>query len=90
RHDPDVVLIGAIYAARERDPDGSLSGLVHTLVARIAAHHPAASYGGTIDEAIEVLMVLLQPGDVLLTLGAGDSNLVGADVLRRLTIMEQI
>ncbi|NJK79304.1 MAG: UDP-N-acetylmuramate--L-alanine ligase [Chloroflexaceae bacterium] len=88
--DADVVLIGAIYAARERDPDGSLSGLVHTLVARIAAHHPAASYGGTIDEAIEVLMVLLQPGDVLLTLGAGDSNLVGADVLRRLTIMEQI
>jgi UDP-N-acetylmuramate--alanine ligase len=82
--DADVVLIGAIYAARERDEDGSRAALVHRIVEGIAATHSEVSYAGPVSEAAAAACRMVQPGDVLLTMGAGDGNQVGEVVLHYL------
>jgi UDP-N-acetylmuramate--alanine ligase len=79
--DADAVRIGDIYAARETDPLGIHSGV---LAERI--EHPDVSAVGGLDRAATELLSVLQPGDVLLTLGAGDSNRVGEMVLNQLRI----
>lgn len=73
----DHVLITDIYAAREHDTLG-ISALD---VVRRLAHHPDARYAGDLDAAARLLLAQLRPGDVLITLGAGDSDRVGRQVL---------
>jgi UDP-N-acetylmuramate--alanine ligase len=75
----DVVRIGAIYAAREHD---TLGMSAEALAARVRAPDVQAVGDGA--AAAAALLALLRPGDVLLTLGAGDSDQVGAAVLRQL------
>jgi len=75
----DHVLISAIYAAREKE-DASITG--RDLVQRM--HHPDVRYVATLQEASAFLQAALQPGDVLLTLGAGNGDWVGESVLRAL------
>jgi len=79
--DAHHVLVMDIYAARERDTLG-----VHAsqLAEGISQTHPDARYVGGLDDAVKVLLERLQPGDVLLTLGAGDGHLVGERVLAAL------
>jgi UDP-N-acetylmuramate--alanine ligase len=77
--DADVVRVGDIYAAREHDTLGVDSA---TLAARI--RHRDVRPAGDLRRATEELRVLLRPGDVLLTLGAGDGYLVGEALLRGL------
>ena len=79
--DADVVLVGEIYGARERD-EGDISA--ELLASRIAQHHPAARAVGNLNTATEALRGLLRRGDVLLTMGAGDGNQVGDRVLNAL------
>jgi len=71
------VLITDIYAAREHDP-GDISALD---VVRTLDRHPDARYVGDLDAATRLLLAELAPGDVLLTLGAGDGDQVGRQVL---------
>jgi UDP-N-acetylmuramate--alanine ligase len=78
----DVVLIGAIYAARETDPDGE--ALARHLAQEIARRHPAVKYVGELDQARLVTLRMLRPGDVLLTMGAGDGYRLGEDVVSHL------
>jgi UDP-N-acetylmuramate--alanine ligase len=75
----DIVLIGEIYAAREQDTLGMDSA---TLASRIA-HSNVHAIGG-MKHAVAELLDLLKPGDVLLTLGAGDGFKVGERVLEEL------
>jgi UDP-N-acetylmuramate--alanine ligase len=75
----DHVLIAEIYAARETN-DLGLSA--RDLVQRI--NHRDVHFAGTLQQASEYLGASLKPGDVLLTLGAGDGYLVGETVLRML------
>ncbi|HYF62675.1 MAG TPA: cyanophycin synthetase, partial [Herpetosiphonaceae bacterium] len=74
--DADVVRIGAVYGAREAaagpDPTGAIVA---------AMDHPAAAAAGDLDGAYAELRSLLRPGDVLLTLGAGDGVTVGERLL---------
>jgi len=77
--DADVVAIGDIYAAREHDTLGIDSAL---LARRI--EHPNVRAVGSIGRATTELGELLRPGDVLLTLGAGDGYKVGEAVLEAL------
>jgi len=70
--DADRVLVLDIYAARAREVE-SLDA--RTLVQ--AMQHDQARYIRSIDAAVELLAQELCPGDVLLTLGAGDGYLVG-------------
>lgn len=76
--DADLVLVGDIYAAREQ---GDAAALAQRLTAHIAAVHPAVQYVGNVAAAVQATLKLLQPGDLLLTLGAGDGYRVGEAVL---------
>ncbi|MCS6845408.1 MAG: UDP-N-acetylmuramate--L-alanine ligase [Caldilineales bacterium] len=76
----DHVLITAIYAAREHDP---LDISAQDLAAGLASH-PDARYVGDLDAAVAVLSAEAQPGDVVLTLGAGDVTQAGDRLLAAL------
>jgi UDP-N-acetylmuramate--alanine ligase len=73
------VRIGEIYAARETDTLGIDAA---ALAERV--EHPDVRAVGDLDQAAQALLDLLQPGDVLLTLGAGDGHTVGERVLSML------
>lgn len=76
----DHVLIADIYAAREHDTMGVSS---QNLADKLSSH-PDARYVGSLSSAVALLLAELQPGDVLLTLGAGDGYTVGEKVLAEL------
>jgi UDP-N-acetylmuramate--alanine ligase len=75
--DADHVILVDIFPAREVD-DGS----VHSsdIIARM--RHPDAHYIGNLVDAANSLVGRLRPGDVLITLGAGDGYRVGEMVLQ--------
>ncbi len=62
---PDIVILAEIYAARERNSIGISS---RDLQYRL----PGSLYCATLPEVTAVLRELAQPGDVILTVGAGD------------------
>jgi len=72
----DHVIITDIYAAREFDTLG-----VHARDIIAQMKHPDALYIGSLEEAARYLARVLQPEDVLFTLGAGDVWQVGEWVL---------
>lgn len=73
--DADVVLVTEIYAARERDTLGMSS---RAIVERMQEN---ARYVETLAEAETTLRKELRAGDVLLTLGAGNVNQVGLNLI---------
>ena len=75
----DHVIVLPIYAARETDTLGASSAGVVA-----AMEHPDARCARSLDEAVVWLGTELQPGDVVLTLGAGDGYRVGEWVLEAL------
>jgi len=77
----DVLLVGDIYRSRERSED--FPGIDAAFVVQ-HVRHEAAEASGDLQASTERVLALLQPGDVLLTLGAGDGNKVGEWVLERL------
>jgi UDP-N-acetylmuramate--alanine ligase len=92
----DHVLVTSIYAARERNTLGvSGSDVVARMVSPVSAsghavsqrpngdivRHPDARYVPSLDSAVAVLLERVRPGDVVMTLGAGDGYLVGERVL---------
>ena len=78
-HDADELVVTEIYAAREKDTLGVSSA---DLVSRVK--QPAASLIPSLEEAANYLSAQLGPGDVLVTMGAGDVYRVGEMVLARL------
>jgi UDP-N-acetylmuramate--alanine ligase len=74
--DADHVIVVDIYAAREYDDLGVSAA---DIVARMA--HPDVRHIASLDEAVTYLGQHLKPGEVLITLGAGDGYLVGERVL---------
>lgn len=82
--DAEHVIVVDIFRSRET-PDPTLSA--RDIVRRmLSADGPARDvrYLPTLAEAAEALAGELKPGDVLLTLGAGDGDWVGVEVLKRL------
>lgn len=77
--DADHVVVSDIYAAREFDDLGVSAA---DIVARM--DHPDARYIADLDDVVAYLLPRLKPGDVLLTLGAGDGYRVGEIVLSEL------
>ena len=76
----DVLVILPIYAASEEPLEG-VTG--QALGRQIAAHgHKQVVFADGIADAAEQLKSLLTPGDLLLTLGAGDVWKVGAELLK--------
>jgi len=66
----ESAVILPIYPARERAIPGVSSELVVAEARRLG--HPKVLSAGSAEEAIGLLESLLRPGDVMLTLGAGD------------------
>ena len=71
----DVLVLAEIYAARERNTVGISS-------ADLAREIPGAIYCETLPEVTAVLRKLAQPGDIVLTMGAGDIFRAGEALLR--------
>ncbi len=71
---PDVLVLAEIYAARERNTSGISS---MDLVREI----PGAVYCETLPEVTDHLREIIQPGDVVLTMGAGDIFRAGEALL---------
>ena len=67
---PDVALLAEIYAARETNDIGISS---KDLAARI----PGPRYCATLPEVTAALRELARPGDLILTVGAGDIYTAG-------------
>ncbi|MGQ9815094.1 MAG: hypothetical protein ACUVR3_08080, partial [Candidatus Roseilinea sp.] len=84
-NDADQVIVLPIYAARERAEDFGFaaSALNPIEIARRLAHahaHNAASFG----DALGMLISQARGGDVVITLSAGDGNMVGERLLEML------
>ena len=71
---PDVVILAEIYAARERNTVGISSRHIQERI-------PGAIYCETLPEVTEQLRAIAQPGDVILTVGAGDIYRAGEALL---------
>ena len=72
---PDVVLLAEIYAARERNTIGISS-------MDLCKELPDSYYCATLPEVTAQLRELAQPGDVILTVGAGDIYRAGEALLK--------
>ncbi|MBE6924190.1 MAG: UDP-N-acetylmuramate--L-alanine ligase [Ruminococcaceae bacterium] len=72
---PDLVVLAEIYAARERNTIGISSR-------DMQAQIPGAVYRETLPEVTEYLRSIAQPGDVILTVGAGDIYRAGEALLK--------
>ncbi len=72
----DHVIVTDIYAAREQDDLG-----IRASDLAAAMSHGDARHIASLDETVDYLRQRLRPGDVLITLGAGDGCLVGEKIL---------
>ena len=72
---PDVVVLAEIYAARERNTIGISSR-------HLQEQLPGSVYCATLPEVTQTLRRLAQPGDVILTVGAGDIFRAGEALLK--------
>ncbi len=72
---PDVVILAEIYAARERNTIGISSRDLQEKL-------PGSIYCATLPQVTEELRRLAQPGDVILTVGAGDIYRAGEALLK--------
>ena len=72
---PDVTVLSEIYAAREDNNVGISS-------ADLAAKIPGSIYCPTLEAVTGKLRELARPGDLLLTVGAGDIYLAGEALVK--------
>ena len=72
----DVVLLAEIYAAREQNDIGISSQ-------DLAREIPGAIYCSSLEKVTDTLASLAQPGDLILTVGAGDIFRAGEKLLER-------
>ncbi len=84
----DVIVVLDVYRARERPED--YPGVSGALVARSAADHAGGRevwWLPTQSEVRSVLLPRLREGDLLVTLGAGDVDQVGTELLAGLELV---
>ena len=74
----DVLILAEIYAAREQNTVGISSR-------DLAQRLPGSRYCATLQEVTQALAEIAQPGDLLLTVGAGDIYKAGEALLRTQT-----
>jgi UDP-N-acetylmuramate--alanine ligase len=65
----DYLVITDVYAASEKPSEGAD---IHELYAKITAEYGSAAIYLKKDKIVEHLLEAVRPGDLLLTLGAGD------------------
>jgi len=72
---PDLLVLAEIYAARERNTVGISS-------ADLAEKIPGCVFCETLPQVTEFLRETVQPGDLVLTVGAGDIYRAGEALLK--------
>ena len=72
---PDIVVLAEIYAAREQNVQGISS-------ADLCRNVPGAVYCSTLDKTADALRQIARPGDLILTVGAGDIFRAGEKLLK--------
>jgi UDP-N-acetylmuramate--alanine ligase len=83
--DADSLYVLDIYAASEKPIDGVTS---EVLARRISVADGPARFVGTSEDAIEAVAAAADPGDMILTLGAGSVSQLGPTILERLRAKE--
>ena len=73
---PDVAILAEIFAAREQNTLGISS-------ADLCRNVPGAVYCSTLDKVAEQLRQAVRPGDLILTVGAGDIYRAGEKLLEK-------
>ena len=81
--DADVVVVTDVYAAREEPLPGISGKLISDAVGTVLPGRPLA-YLARRDELLAYLFDRVRPGDLVLTLGAGDITTVADDLLEAL------
>lgn len=71
----EVAVVLPIYPARERPIDGVNSRMIVEMATEFG--HPEAVEGLPLDQAASQVEEILRPGDVMLTIGAGDVDRLG-------------
>jgi UDP-N-acetylmuramate--alanine ligase len=79
----DVLFLCDVYAAGEDPIEGADSASLAEAVR--ARGHRDVTYVGDLDKLLPALRARLQPGDVLITLGAGNITRVGRDLMAQLS-----
>ncbi|MFP4430497.1 MAG: UDP-N-acetylmuramate--L-alanine ligase [Spirochaetaceae bacterium] len=75
----DVVILHKIYASAREQFSGSVSG--EDLAAAVGAYHPQVHYFEEVLDALPYCKGLLRPGDLFVTLGAGNNWVLGRELL---------
>jgi len=79
-NDADSVIVSDIYAARETN-DGSVHAGM--LVDKLKEHHQDVLYLSSFETIVDYLSANASPGDIIITMGAGDIYKVGEMFLSR-------
>jgi UDP-N-acetylmuramate--alanine ligase len=78
--DADLLLLADVYVAR----GSSIEGIDSERLSQSVKHNNCRYLPGKADELIESVAAQLKPGDLLLTIGAGDVTRVGPQLLQQL------
>jgi UDP-N-acetylmuramate--alanine ligase len=81
-HQADNLYLLDIYSASEQAIDGVSSGALLDKIRSFG--HRSASYVGSIDEGVAALVNAAQPGDLIVTLGAGSVSQAAEKILNQL------
>lgn len=79
-HDTDELIITDIYAAREKD-SGEISSAI--LTERIKVNGVSAKYISSFDDITQYIKKHSSPGDMVITMGAGDVDRIGEMLLEK-------
>lgn len=80
--DADAVILHKIYASARETPDGAVSG--RSLFEAASRRHPDVRYFEEPLDALDHLLKSLRPGDVFVTMGAGDNFKLGQELAKAL------
>jgi len=78
----EMVFVTEIYAAGENRLDGITGRAIYEGIRQTG--HPAVHFVAGNGETVDYILDHLHPGDLLLTLGAGDIWKTGEELLKRL------
>ncbi len=78
----DTLLVSDIYAASEEPLEGVSGEALTEAITRLG--HKDAHFIGSIENAAQIIRDRIQPGDMVITLGAGSVNKVGDQILELL------
>lgn len=80
--DSDVVIINEIYSAGEQPIEGVSAGILVDAIRKNGQKE--VIYIGTREEIVDYLADFAKPGDLILTMGAGNIWMAGVDLVKRL------